>query len=304
MQTVLSAIYKTLREHEYVVVPGLGGFTLQTLSATQTSGHVFRPASKIPSFNPLLIQDDGLLKQTLIQTGHSVAAATQQITEFTAHCKALLQSRKILSIPELGNLYQNLNGSITFDPNHGTPWSLEHYGLLPVQATPETTETRVLPLNGNSKSVGKTLLYVSVAASLFVLTGLLAFIILQQPGYLYQAGFNSPPQSHFLTTSPAMPELAQYSTCQEIFKQKPTLPLKDSALPDCYLVFGAFREFTNAQNLKSALKSKGFNDPVDFETVNQLIRVRSAQKYSSQEADQKVRNLQQLNQSVWISRSR
>ena len=151
MQQLLTIVCSVLREHEYVIIPGFGGFTLHHVPAKQNASHVFNPPSKMPSFNPLLNQDDGLLKHALmLESGLSLTEASQSIEDFTSHCNMLLQTRKTLVIPAVGTLFQNLDGSVLFEPSTATIWSKEHFGLEPVQAEYYLPEVKIIPLTKSS----------------------------------------------------------------------------------------------------------------------------------------------------------
>jgi len=90
MQQLLTIVCSVLREHEYVIIPGFGGFTLHHVPAKQNASHVFTPPSKVPSFNPLLNQDDGMLKHALISTSvfhrQKPRNALKPLRHIVTHC--------------------------------------------------------------------------------------------------------------------------------------------------------------------------------------------------------------------------
>ena len=58
----MAHIERLLLVHDCVIIPGVGGFVLQTLSAKyQEKDHLFCPESKEIVFNPMLKHNDGLL---------------------------------------------------------------------------------------------------------------------------------------------------------------------------------------------------------------------------------------------------
>lgn len=303
MQQLLTIVCSVLREHEYVIIPGFGGFTLYHVPAKQNASHVFTPPSKVPSFNPLLNQDDGMLKQALISIcSVSPAEAAQRIEAFTAHCNTLLQVRKTLVIPSLGTLYQNLDGSLTFEPATTSLWSLEHFGLEPVQAAFNPPEAKIIPLT-KPWTVSNALLKTAIAASFLIISSLLAFMILKQPQYLNFAGITSNKPTHFQNNLISTPPLETYRDCSNLINTNmiiPTPAINETC--SCILVFGAFRKSFNAQRLAKNLSRLGFKDPIRFEMVNTLIRVCSEKKYTPEVAAEKVRQITALHQSVWISK--
>ncbi len=303
MQQLLTIVCSVLREHEYVIIPGFGGFTLHHVPAKQNASHVFTPPSKVPSFNPLLNQDDGMLKHALISTSSvSPAEATQRIEAFTAHCNTLLQTRKTLVIPSLGTLYQNLDGSLAFEPAISSLWSLEHFGLEPVQAAFNPPEAKIIPLS-KPWTVSNALLKTAIAASFLIISSLLAFMILKQPQYLNFAGITSNEPAQFQNNLITTPPLQTYRACSNLISTNITLPTPAlNETGSCILVFGAFREAFNAQQLAKNLTRLGFKDPIRFEMVNTLIRVCSEKKYTPEVAAEKARHITALHQSVWISK--
>lgn len=60
MAKINQHIEKLLAYHDYVVVPGLGGFVVQHQSAKITAGHISAPTATV-GFNSLMQHADGLL---------------------------------------------------------------------------------------------------------------------------------------------------------------------------------------------------------------------------------------------------
>jgi hypothetical protein len=244
-----------------------------------------------------------MLKQALILACTiSPAEAAQRIEAFTTHCNTLLQTRKTLVIPSLGTLYQNLDGSLAFEPETTSLWSLEHFGLEPVQAAYNPPEAKIIPLT-KPHTVSNALLKSAIAASFLIISSLLALMILKQPQYLNFAGLTSNEPAKFENNLIPAPPLEPYRACPKLIRTNLVLPT--SNIPEtgsCILVFGAFREAFNAQQLAKNLSRLGFKDPIRFEMVNTLIRVCSEKKYTPEVATEKARQITALHQSVWISK--
>jgi CCDC81-like prokaryotic HU domain 1 len=79
VEKIYQHIEKLLAQHDYVVVPNLGGFVVQTQSAMFFSDHITPPQSSI-GFNPLMHHSDGLLAIEIARTeGISYRAAIEAI---------------------------------------------------------------------------------------------------------------------------------------------------------------------------------------------------------------------------------
>ncbi len=100
-------IEKLLAQHDYVVVPELGGFVLQNQSAVILPDRIVPPLATI-SFNPLMHHADGLLAIEIARTeGISYRAAMEYLEREVNEIRLKLNTQNFLEIGNLGTLQKN-----------------------------------------------------------------------------------------------------------------------------------------------------------------------------------------------------
>jgi len=110
-------IEKLLAQHDYVVVPNLGGFVVQIQSASLFSDHIVPPLSTI-GFNPLMHHADGLLAIEIARSEKiSYRMAMQYIDKEVENLKIILQSKGSSPFGDFGIFYQNEPGNLLFTPS-------------------------------------------------------------------------------------------------------------------------------------------------------------------------------------------
>jgi nucleoid DNA-binding protein len=134
-------IAELLFEYDTVVLPGLGGFSLQQHSVhlDQIRG-IIHPASKQVSFNPNLRIDDGLLIGRLkqdYQIPHTTAEAL--VDNFITDLKAKIATGERVNLDSIGSFYAN-GESIHFSPSN-VNYDIEAYGLSEVPAATILSDT-------------------------------------------------------------------------------------------------------------------------------------------------------------------
>jgi len=125
-----------LRRHDFVIVPGLGGFVYQYQSAVITKDTIEPPVVAV-SFNPLMNVSDGLLAiETSRMEGISFREASAKITQEVEKIQASLNGRKNVEIGSLGFLQTSEEGKIIFTPSvsgHSVP---ANFGLSTLHYSP------------------------------------------------------------------------------------------------------------------------------------------------------------------------
>ena len=122
-------IEKLLANHDYVVVPGLGGFITQSKPAVILSNSITPPLQTI-AFNPLMTHADGLLAIEIARTESiSYRAAVELVDLEVAKIKLLLQNSGSYTFGELGILSQTNSGRILFTPIYKADFLPANYGL-------------------------------------------------------------------------------------------------------------------------------------------------------------------------------
>ena len=129
MEKFCDHIEKLLAQHEYVVVPGLGGFVVQHQSAKILDDCIFPPLDTI-GFNPLMLHADGLLA---IEISRTQKISYRQAMEYIQHEVENIQIKlNISSTVQLGNLgiiQKNSEGNLLFQPNSKSEFLPQNLGL-------------------------------------------------------------------------------------------------------------------------------------------------------------------------------
>ena len=168
MERLVGHIERVLLQHDCVIVPGFGGFVLQSVPAVYRSDeHSFTPALKEVVFNPTLTHNDGLLVESYMQVyAIDFNVAQQFVAADVAEMKALLEEKAEVEIGQVG-LFMKEDNHTLFVPskNCGSFFCMSSYGLpvfhyLPLSTLMPADEPRpvfhsVEPTNDKETSIEK-----------------------------------------------------------------------------------------------------------------------------------------------------
>jgi nucleoid DNA-binding protein len=157
-QTIVTGIRAELHRHDFVVVPGFGGFVLKKRPAHfSPGGGVLVPPSKSPGFNVQLKQDDGILSSWLQNAlTCSQQEARSHLDSFAQYCSSVLSARRRLALPGIGLFYLDIEDNICFEPQADANFLTGSFGLTPVQV-PASAEPRSEPrLKTQQRTVART----------------------------------------------------------------------------------------------------------------------------------------------------
>ena len=116
MAKINQHIEKLLAYHDYVVVPGLGGFVVQHQSAIISAGHISAPSTTV-SFNSLMHHADGLLAIEIARAEEITYRKAVEIIDLEVkYIKSQLLTPLPFQLGNLGFFSLNENGSILFVP--------------------------------------------------------------------------------------------------------------------------------------------------------------------------------------------
>ncbi len=136
MKTIYEHIEKLLAQHEYVVVPNLGGFVVQRQSAEITADCIRAPFSTI-AFNPLMQHSDGLLAIEIARTqAISYKLAVEIIEKEVAKIRFELEKSTTVQIGKVGLLSQNRLGQLIFTPTKKADFLPFNLGLTNLPLSP------------------------------------------------------------------------------------------------------------------------------------------------------------------------
>ncbi len=107
-------IEELLKEHDFVTIPGFGGFVAEESAATETNGVLFPPCKQL-AFNPALTYNDGLLAHEYVRKmGISYEKANLLIAESVNNLNRKLIGGKPVPFGSIGYFSIN-NGNILFE---------------------------------------------------------------------------------------------------------------------------------------------------------------------------------------------
>lgn len=145
-QSIVKGIRELLFRHNYLVLPGFGGFVLKPDYAHfSATGLSLAPPRKTVSFNVRLKQNDSLLALWLQEELQCTPSeALGYLTDFTDYCQALLSARRRLNLEGIGFFYLDFENNIGFEPQEEVNFLTDSFGLGPVQlpATEPIQETK------------------------------------------------------------------------------------------------------------------------------------------------------------------
>jgi len=127
-----------LFEFDCVIIPGFGGFIMQSNPARiDQVKHRIHPPYRYPSFNSLLIHDDGLLISRIARAGSmSYHDAGQIVHEYAAQLKKKLSRGESIRIIGLGEISGSADGGIFFRPDYSINYHPGVYGMIAVKLSP------------------------------------------------------------------------------------------------------------------------------------------------------------------------
>lgn len=134
-QSIISGIRELLYQHDYLVLPGFGGFVLKARPAHfSSSGGALMPPSKTVTYNSQLRQNDGILSAWLQNhLGCTVQEASEHISGFSEYCQSVLSARRRLSIDGIGFFYLDFENNTCFEPRQDANFLASSFGLGPVE---------------------------------------------------------------------------------------------------------------------------------------------------------------------------
>lgn len=139
--TVLSKhIEALLTRHNCVVVPKLGGFVTQYVSAFyDAESGCYYPPSRSVSFNSMLAINDGLLiERYIVQENLTYADASRLLASHVDRLKEIISEEGSVEISGVGVLTSNGENGYSFEPCDGGLMTPEYYALdaAPVSLAP------------------------------------------------------------------------------------------------------------------------------------------------------------------------
>lgn len=191
---VTTYIASLLYQHDYVVIPGFGGFVARKIPATfHENGFAIYPPRKEVIFNPDLTADDGLLVQKMAgELEMPLEKAAQLIHSETKDWTSQLKAGEGLFFDGLGIIKLNLNGKPEFTQFVHTNFLVDSFGLKIAKAKPVRQRQTVRPRVTRPQTDKIIIERLPVKYKRFQKASLAAIVILSVSAtYLYLLSFNT-----------------------------------------------------------------------------------------------------------------
>lgn len=199
-------IEELLYSNDCVIIPTIGGFIVNYAAASiDFVEQQLLPPQKVVSFNPKLVNNDGLLANHIAQKEHlTYKQATAKVEAFSRDIEERLFNNEIVHFERIGKLYFNADSKLEFVPA-STNFLKDAYGLPALSCTPilrnkdyltkNKNDEKVLPLASKNKAVGGLMSLVTrsrviavAAVLLFVFISPSIYNILFNPTEMNQNG--------------------------------------------------------------------------------------------------------------------
>ena len=167
VKTITEHIEVLLARHDYVVVPGFGGFVLQFQHATVHENYIAPPCQTI-SFNPLMNQSDGLLAIEISRSrGISYRQATDLINSEVTDFLSGLNNGHTVEFGRMGWFEKSASATLVFTPVNFASFLPSNTGLdnVYLQRNDKRKDTVVIRFNRQK--------FLRYAAAIALLIGLL-----------------------------------------------------------------------------------------------------------------------------------
>lgn len=131
MFRITKHIERLLLVHDCVIIPGIGGFVLQTVSATYRKiDHSFQPMQKEIVFNTSLQHNDGLLAESYMQSYNTdFRKAQSMVDEDIVEMKSSLHQFGKVSLESIGSLTLGTEGQFMFHQGKADTFNVDYYGM-------------------------------------------------------------------------------------------------------------------------------------------------------------------------------
>ena len=195
-----SIIVDLLYQHDYVVLPGFGGFVANYRSARlHRKSYLIHPPCKHVAFNPNLKQNDGLLA-TQIAAAFSIdlREATEKMQVYIAEFRSTLAAEGRLALPQLGIFFYDQDRNLQFIPDEHMNFLQSSFGLPVIQLKPiaqpqpsaeQPGETPVVELPRNP-NIGSWKVAAAIAIPLIAIGSWILSARAHQPGGIDFASLN------------------------------------------------------------------------------------------------------------------
>lgn len=327
-------IINLLKEHECVVLPGIGGLLLKHIAAHSSHGQIY-PASKIIRFNRNISNDAELLVSSLInESGLTYIEAKQEVQNFVGRIKFQLTQKGFCDIDTLGRFSLTEDDNVKFIANASIKnLDKDNFGFSSLHAFPihrviiedkPVTETKVVELiteQHTVRKIRKTSL-VGLVATFVMMLGIFSLILTNTTVDSFKVqdanvlnflvpSSNSTVKHEGTIRAPESKKSRKFSEKLDLEnKIENTTDILNPLIKDVlkvnnehnskgyYIVIGAFGSIANAN--KAKYKHSVKNVCKIFKTDNGLYRVAIYASENAQDAIVLVTEFKKKNSSYWL----
>jgi len=327
-------ISELLFDHDCVILPGVGGFLTNYSGARiHPIKHSFQPASRTVVFNSNLRTNDGLLIDYVSRAQSiSYQQASLLVNEYAAQCNRELEAGKTVAFNNIGRCRMGKERNIIFDPDMGSNYLADAFGLpsfvspaikretvrqrLEKQLTPKPSAPKE-EKNRNLRPVIGWAAGIAIPIAAAVLLYMYTPTIMDGLGNSY-ASFV--PTVKFNTSEPAkkpgeinknaefvdfrvIPEKPSATAEPEPEKASEALPeaVEISVIKKYQIIVGAFSREANAAKYVNELRSRNYNAGIIGKSSNGLTRVSISGFDAKKDALSMLRQVRtDENPSAWL----
>ena len=137
MSSIIEAISDLLFVRDTVVVPGMGAFVKEPVSAkvNPVANHFTMPTCHV-EFNPNLREDNDLIVSYLLENGVAKEEARKLLAKFVSDTFSTLKSGKRLVLEGLGTLYYDGTDNLVFEQDSSVNYNSDAFGLCDFSLEP------------------------------------------------------------------------------------------------------------------------------------------------------------------------
>lgn len=270
MKELVSHIEFLLHDHNCVIIPGFGGFVINSSPARRDGMATFHPPVSELVFNRYLTHNDGLLAQSFMKNESiPFEAAMQKIEHAVQEMMRELREGRKIELGALGQFEMNSSKQFVYKPTaYVQPlfFGLKTASLKPlVQMQPSTVKTHGEQKSPRLRTIGIT---AAAAAVLLLLMFLLPVgdrtIVHQSAQIISETDlFGSRPhlnKSNAATAEPVVTEESTDVTMEEATVAEPEILVSNDQMPRYYIIVGVYEVKEVAEKMMEKLMDGGFTE--------------------------------------------
>lgn len=327
MQRIIAHIEHLLLTHDCVIVPGLGGFVLQSVSASYSAEeHIFRPMRKDLLFNSTLKHQDGLLVESYMKK-YAVAyqTAIEMVNQDVEVLLQRLHESGRMELGSVGSLHIGSEGQFIFTAAEENPLNVGAYGLPsfylpPLSLLKRDQDDLFTPTHKTDKENKTDAIYIRINKNILRVTAavaaVVAFVLListpirEVPPSTYTASFIPSGVTINKPTENANPDFVKETTSAEsetIVENRlsESAPIVKKTGKTYYIIIGSFPNEELGKKFISQI-DQSLSPNVGYVAKGNKVRVYSDKFDNREEAESYLSALRQTDKhkDAWLFISR